>query len=212
MLRTPARFISSEAEQTGQQKVQEWVQAALRGDLEAFNQLVLAFQDDLFSWVYHLVSDPSLADDITQWVFITAYQKLNTFRNGSFRGWLFQIAKNRSYDEIRRQQRHPMISLQQPIHEETGGELQDWIQDSGISTEGRVEQQERANAVHQLLAQLPEEHRQVLLLIDLNELNYKEAAEVLRVPVGTVKSRLARARNGFRKLALRTNLPIFSKP
>ena len=91
---------------------------AQEGDLSAFNLLVLGHQDNLFRWVFYLVHDVALADDITQATFVAAYEKMHTFRGRSFRAWLFRIARNRSYDEMRRRMRRPTVSLDADMRNE----------------------------------------------------------------------------------------------
>jgi RNA polymerase sigma-70 factor, ECF subfamily len=185
---------------------QQWIQAVRKGDLDAFNKLVLSYQDSLYSWVYYLVGDPDLAEDVTQSVFITAYEKISSFRNGSFKSWLFQIAKNRSIDNHRNNQRHPTISLNDPIDEENDQERLDLLVDRARTPGEQIELQEQAVVVQQLLMQLKEEYRSVLVLVDMNDMNYEEAAQALKIPLGTVKSRLVRARLKLRDLAVKRQL------
>jgi RNA polymerase sigma-70 factor, ECF subfamily len=185
---------------------QQWIHAARQGNLDAFNKLILMHQDGLYNWVSYLVHDPDLAEDVTQTVFITAYEKMKSFRNGSFRSWLFQIAKNRSIDLYRSNQRHPTISLNDPISAEDEHDRIEWIQDGTLSPVEQVEAQERANMIQNLLQRLPEEYRTVLVLIDIHEMNYEEAAQALNVPLGTIKSRLVRGRLKLRDLLAKSGM------
>jgi RNA polymerase sigma-70 factor, ECF subfamily len=194
------------AEPTSIDLEQQWIQSARQGDLDAFNKLILMHQDSLYNWVSYLVHDPDLAEDVTQTVFITAYEKMKSFRNGSFRSWLFQIAKNRSIDLYRSNQRHPTISLNDPISAEDEQDRIEWIQDGTLSPVEQVEAQERANMIQNLLQRLPEEYRTVLVLIDIHEMNYEEAAQALNVPLGTIKSRLVRGRLKLRDLLAKSGM------
>lgn len=169
------------------------IQHARRGDLAAFNALVLAYQDSLYRWVLSLVAEEAVADDLTQASFITAYEKLASYRGGSFRAWLFTIARNRAIDELRRLKRHPSLSLDTP-RDEDELELASRIADPAPSPEAALLASERAEFIESLLRRLPVEFQQVLRLIDIEEFDYQEAAEALHLPLGTVKSRLARAR------------------
>jgi RNA polymerase sigma-70 factor (ECF subfamily) len=182
------------------------IQAARTGDLQAFNDLIIPYQDGLFRWVYRMVGEQALAEDLTQSVFITAYEKLNTFRDGSFRGWLSRIARNRSIDEIRRRNSQRTISLNTAYYRNDGQELQDTLQSETLMPETTVEQKEQARAVRKVLDWLPEEYRQVLVLVDMDEMDYQEAADILGVPLGTIKSRVARARGKFRELAMESGI------
>ena len=192
------------------------IAAALRGDLDAFNQLVLRHQNMAYHHAYSLLGDPAFAEDVTQDGFVKAFQNLNTFRGGSFRSWLLRIITNSAYDILRRVKRHPM----QPLFpmDENGDELETapWLADPSVSVEESIENNELSEKVYELMNQLPETYRDVLTLVDLHQLDYLEAAETLRIPIGTVKSRLARARLQMRKLVqnhLGNTLPIrFSQP
>jgi RNA polymerase sigma-70 factor, ECF subfamily len=170
------------------------VKQAVNGDLDAFNQLVLDHQDMAYHHAFVLLGDPTSAEDAVQEGFIKAFQKLGGFRGVSFRGWLLKIVTNSAYDMLRRAKRCPT----QPLfpEDENGDEVESpaWLADPNASVEGNVEQAEEAKRIYQLLDELPEVYRTVLTLIDLYELDYLEAAEALKVPLGTIKSRLARAR------------------
>ena len=167
---------------------------AMEGDLEAFNQLVLRYQDLAYNHAYALLGNPDQAEDAAQESFIKAFQAMNGFRGGSFRGWLLKIVTNSAFDWLRRSQRHPM----QPLYpEDENGEEVDsppWIADPGASVQFAVEQKELSNDIYRMLDELPETYRSVLTLIDWYDMDYLEAAEALKIPIGTVKSRLARAR------------------
>lgn len=186
--------------------------AAREGDLSAFNRLVLAYQGRLYWWVYSLVRDEDLADDVTQATFIAAYQKLDTFRGGSFRGWLYKIARNRGLDEIRRKKRHPLISLDAPPEKEEQSdgdsyEMLSRIPNDAPHPEDAAIQSEQAQQIRRVLETLPEPFREVLVLVDLNGLDYLEVAALLNLPLGTVKSRLTRARLKFRELFIQNGAP-----
>ena len=87
------------------------IKQASQGDLDAFNQLVLRYQDMIYGHAFAMLGDPDVADDVAQESFIKAFQGLSSFRGGSFRGWLLQIATNSAYDILRRFKRHPMLLL-----------------------------------------------------------------------------------------------------
>ena len=168
--------------------------AARHGDVSAFNQLVLDHQDSLFGWVFYLVGDAALAEDITQATFMTAFEKMHTFRGGSFRAWLFRIARNRGYDVMRRNKRHPSVSLDADIEDEDDFGLISVLPSETPSPEEALIQSERTIWILRLLDNLPEAFRQALVLVDMLEMDYLEAAGVLDLPLGTLKSRVARAR------------------
>jgi RNA polymerase sigma-70 factor, ECF subfamily len=175
------------------------IQAARQGDLDAFNLLVLKYQDVVFNQASWMLKDRQSAEDFTQDTFIQAYRKLPGYRNGSFRAWLLRIVTNACLDELRRRKRRPLVPLE-PLNQE-GEEVEsvDWLADPGPSVEDRLEQADLSGLLQRQMDQLPADHRAVLVLVDLQDFDYEEAAAALGVPVGTVKSRLARARTQLRK-------------
>ena len=173
---------------------------ARKGDLDAFNQLVLSYQDRIYSLAARILGDQDLAEDIAQNTFLTAYLNLPSFRNGSFRGWIYRIATNLCYDVYRRNKRYPVSSLENEIlAEERISPLHDFSS-SSIMPEMEVERHELEQVIQQALDRLDADQRTIIVLIDQQDFNYAEAAQVLGIPVGTVKSRLARARLRLRQL------------
>lgn len=173
---------------------EDLVRKASKGDLDAFNQLVVQYQDLAFRHSYALLGDPDSAEDATQESFIKAFQNIRSFRGGSFRAWLLKIVTNTSYDFLRRSKRHPLQPLFPKDRDGEEIESPTWLVDPSPSVEHTVEQIETAKHLHKLVAELPEIYRSVLTLVDLYELDSGEAAEILNIPLGTVKSRLSRAR------------------
>lgn len=170
------------------------ISTASKGDLDAFNELVLTYQNVAYYHAYWLLQDPALAEDATQDSFIRAFQAMAGFRGGSFRAWLLKIVTNSAYDMLRWSKRHPTQSLYP--EDEYGDELETpvWLADTTSSVQDSVEQSEFSQHLYQLIDELPAAFRTVLTLVDLHELDYAEAADALQIPIGTVKSRLARAR------------------
>jgi len=177
---------------------------AQKGDLEAFNQLVILYQDRIYNLALRIVGDEYLAEDITQNTFLAAYRNLPGFRNGSFRSWLYRIATNACYDELRRRKKHPVLSLE---YEDRTEErlLPPYDFPGPMSLPGKeYERLELEQVIQQALNQLDADQRAVVVLVDLQGFDYMESAQVLGIPIGTVKSRLARARLRLRHLLLRT--------
>lgn len=171
------------------------IQDAQQGDLEAFNRLILAYQDRVYNQAFRVLGEYQSADDATQEAFISAYKNIRSFRGGSFRAWLLRIVTNACYDELRRKKRRPTTPLE-PVDDE-GDEIESphWIADPGELPEDNVARSELANAIQACLDQLTEDFRVVVVLVDVQGLDYLEASEVIGKPLGTIKSRLARARN-----------------
>jgi len=171
----------------------ELIQQAKKGDLESFNQLVLKFEKQAFNIAYRIAGDMTIAEDATQNAFIKAYKKLTSFRGDSFRAWLFRIVSNACYDELRKVARQPQIPLEL---EGKDGEMfeADWMRDPGESPQHFTERLEMAEAIQFCIDQLDENFKLVLILVDLQGLDYGEASQVAGSALGTVKSRLARGR------------------
>ncbi len=170
------------------------IREASRGDLDSFNRLVLEYQEMVYNQAYRLLGDPDGAADAAQETFISAYHHLRSFRGGSFKAWLLRIAANTCYDELRRQKRRPTQPLEPVDEDEEEIESPSWLADPAASPEAQVEQQEVSQAIQDCLEGLPPEFRLAVVLVDLQGLDYAEASQAMGKPLGTVKSRLARAR------------------
>jgi len=171
------------------------VHDALDGDLDAFNRLVLAYQDMAFNLAYRMLSDEDAAEDVTQTAFISAYTHLKDFRGGSFKAWLMRMVTNACYDELRRRQRRPTVPLT-PMDDDEEEEIESpaWLADGSASPEEQVSAGELDRAVQHCLEDLPDDFRSVVVMVDVEGLDYQEVANVIGKPLGTIKSRLARAR------------------
>ena len=177
---------------------QTLISAAQRGDLEAFNQLVLQYQDFLFRIAMNILGDEDAAGDATQQALLSAFRNLKTFRGGSLRSWLSRITVNACYDELRRISRSKDVSLQ--VYDQDGEELEPaaWLTNPEPSPEELAERSDLINAIRNSLEALPDHYRLVAQLVDVEGLSYEEAANILNLPTGTIKSRLARARDALR--------------
>jgi RNA polymerase sigma-70 factor (ECF subfamily) len=174
------------------------ITAAVQGDLNAFNRLVLTYQDIVFNQAYRMIGDPHAAEDAAQEAFISAYRNLKVYRGGSFRAWLLRIVTNASYDELRRRKRRPTTPLEPVDADEEEIESPTWLADPGETPETRTERSELNNAIQNCLEGLSPEFRAAVILVDVQGLDYDEAASAVGTPVGTIKSRLARGRERLR--------------
>jgi RNA polymerase sigma-70 factor (ECF subfamily) len=175
------------------------IRDAQHGDLEAFNRLVLAYQDVVFNTAVRILADDDLAADAAQEAFISAFRALNSYRGGSFRAWLLRTVTNACYDELRRKQRRPTTPLEPESADGEEVETPRWLADPGGSPEEQFEKAELEHAIQHCLQGLPTDFRTVVVLADVQGLDYSEVASALRKPLGTVKSRLARARLRLRE-------------
>ena len=178
------------------------IAAARQGRVDAFNQLVLAYQQQVYNLAYRIIGEPAAAADATQEAFISAYQHLSGFRGGSFRSWLMRIVTNACYDELRRVKRRPVTLLDDlgPYDDEANPALINGHEGPAEY----AERQELARTIQAGIETLPPDQRVTLVLSDVQGMSYLEIAEATDVSLGTVKSRLARARGKLRDY-LRTN-------
>lgn len=171
------------------------VRDAQKGDLTAFNRLVLVYQDMVYNQAYRMMGEAESAEDATQDAFISAYKNIRSYRGGSFKSWLLRIVTNACYDELRRRKRRPTQPLE-PVDQENNEEFESarWMVDPGESPEEALERTELDRALQHCLEDLPPDFRAVVILVDIQGMDYSEAAAVVKTPLGTIKSRLARAR------------------
>ncbi|HUP21478.1 MAG TPA: sigma-70 family RNA polymerase sigma factor [Thermoanaerobaculia bacterium] len=175
----------------------ELVELALAGSEEAFRLLVVRYERPLFSLVVRMVRDPSLAEDLAQEAFVRAFRALASFdRSRKFSSWLFKIAHNLTIDHVRRRVLDTE-SLETPLGADGGGErtLESKLADESVLAPDRhVEQGDLASALERAIGTLRPEYREVILLRFVEGMAYQEIAEILGVPLGTVKTNIHRAR------------------
>lgn len=175
------------------------IRNAQHGDLDAFNTLVLAYQDIVYNTALRILGDEDLAADSSQDAFISAFRALNSYRGGSFRAWLLRTVTNACYDELRRKQRRPTTPLEPETEDGDEMETPRWLADPSGSPEELLDKSEVEHAIQHCLENLPTDFRTVVILADIQGLDYTEVASILKKPLGTVKSRLARARLRLRE-------------
>lgn len=175
------------------------IQAACQGDLPAFNQLILSYQSLAYNLAYRILGDGEAAADATQDAFIKAYRNLNQYRGGSFKAWLLRIVTNVCYDQLRNRQRRPTNSLDDmEVDPEYAGQLVDGAE----QPDDFALRQELGRLLQAGIDHLPAEQRIALILSDVEGLSYEEVAQVMDTSLGTVKSRLSRARSKLRDFLL----------
>jgi RNA polymerase sigma-70 factor (ECF subfamily) len=160
---------------------------------------VLAYQDILYNTALRILNDDSQAADATQEAFISAFRSLNSFRGGSFKAWLMRTVTNACYDELRRQKRRPTVPLEPTNDEDEEIDSPRWLADSSMSPAEKFEADELEHAIQHCLQALPLDFRMVVVLADIQGMDYSEVAASIRIPLGTIKSRLARARLRLRE-------------
>ena len=172
------------------------IATARQGNVNAFNELVLTYQQQVYNLAYRILGDPASAADVTQDTFISAFQNLARFRGGSFKSYLLRIVSNGCYDELRRRKRRPATSFEE--FAEMDEEANPMLINGHEGPEEYAERQEMARVLQAGLETLPPDQRVTLALSDVQGLSYQEIAELTSASLGTVKSRLARARGKLR--------------
>ncbi len=170
------------------------IEKAVDGDLDAFNQLVLTYQELAYNVAYRIMADEAAAADATQDAVISMYRKLDSYRGGSFKAWFLRIVTNACYDELRKQKRRPTVSLEPETDESEPIESPEWIADKSLGLEETIMNAQLEKAIQDCLNKLNQKHRVVMVMVDVSGEDYETVAEVIQSPVGTVKSRLSRAR------------------
>lgn len=183
-------------------KENELIQKAAQGDQDAFAQLLELHQNKVYGLTLRLVGSPEDAMELTQETFFNAWRGLPNFHADSkFSTWLYRLATNAAIDFLRREKRRKSL-VSVPLSTDDDPDRVLDIPDQRFTPQSQLERQELQEAVHRGLGQLSDEHRQVLVLRELNGLSYTEIAQVLDIEEGTVKSRIFRARLALRKILL----------
>ncbi len=180
--------------------IERLVERAKTGDREAFGRLVDEYKDRIYSYVCRMLGDPYEAEDVTQEAFVRAYRSLPRFRGASsFHTWLYRIASNLAIDVVRRRRRaEATVSLDEPLDSDDG-EYDREIPDESGGPEDSSTTRETQVAVRRAIMDLPEKLRDVMILYELQGESYEDIAEILDVPLGTVKSRLFNARSRLKE-------------
>jgi RNA polymerase sigma-70 factor (ECF subfamily) len=172
------------------------IEQAQEGDVSAYNTLVLHYQDAVYNVAYRIMSEPDAAADASQEAFISAYKALNRFRGGNFKAWLMRIVTNACYDELRRRKRRPQSSLDEIIENYESSPL--LISQDEPGPEKQSQQAELVEAIRRCLEALPDDQRVAAVLCDVEGYDYREIASIMSISLGTVKSRISRARAKLR--------------
>ena len=176
----------------------ELIARSKQGNLSAFNTIVERYQGQVYNVAARILRDRTAAEDIAQETFISAHRALESYRGGSFRAWLLRIASNQSYDYLRSAKRRPAQSLDENAENNPGFA----VPSDDPGPEELALQGELQETIQRAIVALPLDQRTVLVYIDVQGMSYDETAEATGVSIGTVKSRLSRARARVRDLLL----------
>ncbi len=177
------------------------VKKTLRGDNQAFEELVQIYQNKVYALSYRYMGNEDDAYDMSQESFIKAYRSLKSFKgDSSFGTWIYRITTNVCLDEIRRRKRRVVpLSLDEPLATLDGNGVEKEIADTSLTADRIYEQKEFSENLQKLLDEMKPEHKSAIVLRDVMELSYEEIAVVLDCSIGTVKSRINRARTVLQK-------------
>jgi len=202
--RTPGHDAAQEA---AQEAIARLVKQCIAGDAQAWQQLVVSQHRRIYAICYRFTGSPTDAEDLTQDVFFKLYKNLSTFdlQKGSFQTWITTLARNLLVDHFRRTRLDRACDSLDATYdgEEDGPTMADRLADSRSTQEQQFASLELKNRIQDALKQLSPELREAVILRDLEDMDYKEIAHVLRIPEGTVKSRISRGRGELAKLLQR---------
>ncbi len=174
-------------------------------DPDDFNELVRRYERELYRYLARYLGNPSLADDVFQNTFLQVHLKRGLYEDGRpVRPWLYSIATHQAVDALRKAGRHPTVSLDRRVSgsgESDPGSLVDLLVGDATAPLAKMQEQERRDWVARSVERLPEGLRQTLMLAYHQDLKYREIAEILKIPVGTVKSRLHAALAKLQEMA-----------
>jgi RNA polymerase sigma-70 factor (ECF subfamily) len=191
------------------QVVAQLVRRCVAGDAAAWEDIVLRYNRRIFNICYRFAGSQDDAQDLTQDVFIRMYRTLSSFDadKASFNTWITTVARNLLVDHFRKSKQDRITDSMDATlggDEDEGPTLGERIEDQGPSPEAKVQRRETSEMVHEALQKLSPELREAVILRDLQDMDYREIAQVLRVPEGTVKSRINRGRTELARLLQRT--------
>ncbi len=179
----------------------EVVSAFLNGEERAFSELVERYQTRLLNFIYRTIGDREKAEDLVQEVFIRVYRHLHRFdRSKKFSTWVYTIASNLAKNELRNRSRNPLVLFQTITKNWQDEERPLQFEDIGNRPDDLFTKRDIREKVEEAVGQLPEHHRNVFVLRELEGKSYEEIAEITHTNLGTVKSRLNRARNSFAEI------------
>jgi RNA polymerase sigma-W factor len=179
-------------------KIQDFIERALKGDQSACRDLVKRYERGIYNMIYQMVKNREEAEDLVQETFIKAFNALDSYNNQfAFSTWLYKIAFNNCIDSIRKH-KLKTYPLDRPI-ETREGSVQQEIRDDSTSPEKEMLFLEKRKQINQAIRCLPEKYKRVILLRHQEEKTYEEIAEIMNIPLGTVKARIFRAREMLKR-------------
>lgn len=184
----------------------ELIRKSQEGNIDAFEQLVLRYEKRIYTIAYKYMGNYEDASDMAQEALIKAYQSIGSFRgDAAFGTWLGKITANRCLDELRKRKHIPTTSLDHPV-EFAEGSVQKELECPAATPEETAIKKEIADYIQQIIGELKEEYRVAILLREMEGHSYEEIAEILSCSLGTVKSRISRARQYLKERIIQENV------
>jgi RNA polymerase sigma-70 factor (ECF subfamily) len=178
------------------------VERCKRGDKSAFNDLILRYEKQVYNLAFRLTGNYDDANDVASDAFIRVFNSIGKFRGDSaFSTWLYRIVTNVFLDTRKKRLAHPHASLEEFLEGEEGNLVRQ-IEDTGPGPEDEIQKMERHEALQAAINKLPEFQRVIVVLYHIQELPYEDISVILNMPLGTVKSRLNRARRALKEILL----------
>ncbi|MBN1765938.1 MAG: sigma-70 family RNA polymerase sigma factor [Sedimentisphaerales bacterium] len=179
---------------------EQLMELSLTGDKKAFNRLVRRYESELYNFLYKFLGQKSLAEDVFQETFLQVYLSAHTFNTGRrFRPWVYTIAANKARDLLRSRSRRPTIQITSSDEDTSDTDIWHNLLKDEITPDQILEKEQQKQLVQKIVAEMPDNLREILILAYFKQLSYKEMAEILDIPLGTVKSRLHSAVANFAK-------------
>ncbi len=181
----------------------ELLKKSKEGDIEAFEQLISAYQKKVFNIALRMIGNHDDASDLAQEVFLKVYKSIKQFKEeSSFSTWIYRITSNVCLDEVRKLKNKKIISLDEEI-KQGENEIKRQIKDIRPSPEDFTEQNELRKAINDAIMTLPEDQGVAIILRDIQGFSYEEIANITKCPIGTIKSRINRARKDLKEIILK---------
>lgn len=194
-LSPPSSPLNAKDEQKAESRAEDskLIQAALKGDNAAYKRLMKKYHDAIYNFIYRMIHDKHQVEDLTQEAFIKAFQSLASFNEEyAFSTWLYKIATNNSIDYIRKRKLQT-YSIDKPI-DAKDSDYSFELPDDSYETDMEMISDQRAKMLNEAIVKLPEKYRKVIHLRHVDEKSYEEIADQLKLPIGTVKAHIFRAR------------------
>ncbi|WP_064505468.1 RNA polymerase sigma factor [Defluviitalea phaphyphila] len=182
------------------------IKKAKKGDILAFEELILRYEAKIYNIAYRMLSNEEDAKDVSQEIFIKVFKKLKKFRGDSnFSTWLYRIATNACIDELRKRKGKEIYSVDEKIETKEGSIIKEYVDDKQ-NVEELIINKEKAYSIQLAINKLSEEHKKAIILRDLQGLEYNEISKILECSLGTVKSKISRARRKLKELLINEEL------